>query len=165
MKRRRRTQLVLLVIVALLGTAVFMEVRREQVLARDPLTAIDPAAVRSLAVTCNACQPRRFEKVDGRWRMLEPVVRAADDARIDRLVAIATASVRYRHVGGELDARKLGLDPPQATLQLDGTTLKFGTTDAIHGDRYVEVDGVIALVPDRFSALLFATPESEFAQP
>jgi hypothetical protein len=39
--------------------------------------------------------------------------------------------------------------------------LKFGTTDAIRNDRYVEYRGTIALVPDRFSALLFASPESE----
>ncbi len=60
---------------------------------------------------------------------------------------------------------KLGLEPPVATLEVDGTVLKFGTTDAIHNDRYVEVGGTIALVPDRFSALLFATPEGEVAAP
>lgn len=166
MKRRTRTHLFLLATVVLLGAAAYAELRREHVLARDPLTALDPSAVRTLAVTCNACQPRRFEKVEGHWRMLEPFAQAADDARIERLAAIARAPVRYRHPAGELEARKLGLDPPQATLQLDDTTiLKFGTTDAIHGDRYVEVDGAIALVPDRFSALLFATPESELAKP
>jgi hypothetical protein len=64
----------------------------------------------------------------------------------------------------ELDARKLGLDPPWATLQLDDTILKFGTTDAILGDRYVMLGDTIALVPDRFSALLFDKPESELAK-
>lgn len=163
MKRRTRTHLFLLATVVLLGAAAYAELRREHALARDPLTALDPAAVRALAVTCAACTPRRFEKVDGHWRMLEPLAQAADDARIERLAAIARAPVRFRHPAGELEARKLGLDPPQATLQLDATLLKFGTTDAIHGDRYVEVEGAIALVPDRFSALLFATPESELA--
>lgn len=163
MKRRTRTSLALLAIALLLGAAVIATLHRERALAHDPLTRIDPATVRQLTVTCNACQSRRFEKIDGHWRMLEPFAQAADDARIERLVAIAGASVRFRHPNGTLDGSQLGLDPPQATLQLNDTLLKFGTTDSIHGDRYVEVDGVIALVPDRFSALLFATPESELA--
>lgn len=164
MKRRTRTLVFLLSTAALLGAAVFAELRREQTLAFDPLTAIDPAAVRSLAVDCNACKTRRFDKVDGHWQMREPFARAADDAAVDKLAAIARAPVRFRHAVGELEAGKLGLDPPQATLTLDGTTLKFGTTDAIHGDRYVEVGDRIALVPDRFSALLFAAPENETAR-
>ena len=82
---------------------------------------------------------------------------------IAKLLAIARAPVRFRHARGDLDAKKLGLDPAYATLALDGTILKFGTTDAIHGDRYVEIDGAVALVPDRFSARLFETPESELA--
>ena len=165
MKRRARTRLFLLATVALLGAAVFAEFDRERALGREPLTHINPATVRTLVVTCNACPTRRFEKLDGHWRMLEPIAQAADDAHIERLATIAIAPVRFRHAAGELEASRLGLDPPQATLQLDATLLKFGTTDAIHGDRYVEVDGAIALVPDRFSALLFATPASELAAP
>ncbi len=153
----------LLAIVALLGAAVYAELQRERTLGIDPLTQIDVATVRSLAVTCSGCKLRRFEKVDGHWQMLEPFAQAADDVAVDRLAAIAHAPVRFRHARGELDAKKLGLDPAYATLTLDGVLLKFGTTDAIHGDRYVEVDGVIALVPDRFSARIFETPESELA--
>ncbi|MEO5621991.1 MAG: hypothetical protein ABJB02_02470 [Dokdonella sp.] len=165
MKHRTRTNLFLLVTVVLLGAAAYAELRREDALALDPLTTLDPAAVRTLSINCNGCTSRRFEKAAGHWRMLEPRVAMADDARINRLAAIARAPVRFRHVAGELDAKNLGLDPPWATLQLDDTRLRFGTTDAIHGDRYVEVGTTIALVPDRFSALLFATPESELTQP
>jgi hypothetical protein len=97
--------------------------------------------------------------------MREPKTQAANDRAVARLAAIVRAPVRYRRPAGELDAAKLGLDPPAATLEVDGTLLKFGTTDAIRNDRYVEAGGTIALVPDRFSALLFATPESELAEP
>lgn len=163
MRRRTRTLVALIVAVALLGAAVFAELRREDALSFDPLTTLDPATVHTVAVSCNACKPRRFEKIDGHWQMREPFARAASDAAIDKLVAIARAPVRFRHAAGELDAHKLGLDPPQATLQLDALTLTFGTTDAIHGDRYVAVGGIVALVPDRFSILLFAAPENELA--
>ncbi|MEO7064388.1 MAG: hypothetical protein ABI082_11540 [Dokdonella sp.] len=165
MKRRTCSHLILLAVVALLGAAVYAEVQRERTFGIDPLTQIDPTAVQSVAVTCSGCKPRRFEKVGGHWQMREPFAQAADDVAVERLAAIARAPVRLRHARGELVADKLGLDPAYATLTLDGTLLKFGTTDAINGDRYVEVDGVIALVPDRFSARIFETPESELASP
>lgn len=165
MRRRARSLWFLSALVAMLGAAVYVQLQYERSLVAEPLTAIDPAAVRDVAVACQGCPSRRFEKRDGRWRMLEPHARDADAEAVGKLIAIAAAPVRYRHATGELDPKKLGLDPPLAVLVLDGTTLKFGTTDAIHGDRYVEVGGAVALVPDRFSARLFAAPENELASP
>jgi hypothetical protein len=163
MRRRTRTNLFLAVTVALLGVAVFAEFRREHALERDPLTTIDPATVRSLAVTCLGCTARRYEKERGHWFMRAPQAQAANDEAVGRLASILRAPVRYRRPAAEVDPVKLGLDPPVATLEADGALLKFGTTDAIRNDRYVEFGGTIALVPDRFSVLLFATPESELS--
>ena len=165
MLRRTRTNVVLAVMVVLLGAAAYAEIKREQALMRDPLTTLNPDQIKTLAITCQGCTARRFDKVDGHWLMREPKAQAANDRAVARLAAIVRAPVRYRRPAAELDRRKLGLDPPVATLEADGTLLKFGTTDAIRNDRYVEADGTIALVPDRFSALLFATPETELADP
>jgi hypothetical protein len=132
---------------------------------RDPLTTLDPATIRSLRISCQSCTARRYEKDGAHWFMREPESKPANDQAVARLAAIVRAPVRYRRAASELDAAKLGLDPPVATLEVDGAVLKFGTTDAIRNDRYVEFGGTIALVPDRFSALLFATPESEVAAP
>jgi hypothetical protein len=165
MNRRTRTNLFLAVMVGLLGAGVYAELRREHTLATEPVVSIDPAGVHDIRIACGECSPRHFAKIDGHWRMLEPLAGAADDARIERIAAIARAPVRFRHAAGELDAKRLGLDPPWATLTLDDTVMTFGTTDAIHGDRYIRVGDTIALVPDRFSALLFTKPESELAKP
>ena len=165
MRRRTRTNIFLLAMVVLLGAAAYAEIRRERALMLDPLTSIDPDAIKSLTITCQGCAARRFEKVDGHWFMREPKSEPANDNAVARLAAIVRAPVRYRRPAAEIDPSKLGLDPPVATLEADGTLLKFGTTDAIRNDRYVEADGTIALVPDRFSALLFATPEAEVAAP
>lgn len=164
MRRRTRTNVILAVMVVLLGAAVYAEIRREQNLMQDPLTTLNPDQIRTLAIACQGCTARRFEKVDGHWLMREPKSAAANDKAVARLAAIVRAPVRYRRPAAELDPSKLGLDPPVATLEADGTLLKFGTTDAIRNDRYVEAGGTISLVPDRFSALLFATPETEVAE-
>lgn len=164
MRRQTRTNVILAAMVVLLGAAAVAEIRREQALMRDPLTTLNPDQVKTLAITCQGCTARRFEKVDGHWLMREPKSQPANDKAVARLAAIVRAPVRYRRPAAELDASKLGLDPPVATLDADGTLLKFGTTDAIRNDRYVETNGTIALVPDRFSALLFATPDTELAE-
>jgi hypothetical protein len=164
MLRRTRTNLILLAMVALLGAAVYAEIRREQALMQDPLTTLNPDQIKTLAITCQGCTARRFEKVDGHWLMREPKSEPANDKAVARLAAIVRAPVRYRRAAIEVDPKKLGLDPPLATLEADGLVLKFGTTDAIRNDRYVEAGGTIALVPDRFSALLFATPETELGE-
>jgi hypothetical protein len=165
MRRKTRTNVNLLAMDVLLGAAAYAEIRREQTLTSDPLTTLNPDQIRMLAIACQGCTARRFEKVGGHWLMREPKAQAANDRAVARLAAIVRAPVRYRRPAAELDASKLGLDPPVATLDADGTLLKFGTTDAIRNDRYVEAGGTIALVPDRFSALLFATPETELAEP
>lgn len=163
MRRGTRSLLGMALLAAALGAAVVVQLRHEETLVAETLTALDPSGVRAVTVSCQGCTTRRFEKRDGHWRMLEPREVAASDEAVERLVAIAGATIRFRHAAGDLDPKKVGLDPPLATLALDGTTLTFGTTDAIHGDRYVEVGGTVALVPDRFSARLFAAPESEVA--
>ena len=165
MRRQTRTNLFLLAMVALLGAGVFAEFRRERAMTRDPLTTIDPETIQALRIACQGCVVRRYEKTGAHWFMREPDQKPANDAAIERLTMIVRAPVRYRRPASEVDVKKLGLDPPVATLEADGAVLKFGTTDAIRNDRYVEYGDTIALVPDRFSALLFATPESEVATP
>jgi hypothetical protein len=155
MKRRNRTIAFLLAATALLGAAVFAELRHERMLALDPLTTIDVRTVQRFELSCHGCTTRRFEKVDGHWLMREPRQQPADEAWVAKVLAIANAPVRFRHVAGDFEAGKIGLDPPQATLTIDATRIAFGTTDAIRNDRYVSVGNAIALVPDNFSARLF----------
>lgn len=163
MKRRTRSTLWLLATLAALVAAVQWQVRHERARMSDPLSALDLDAVRRIEVDCRGCEPRRYEKADGAWRMLAPDARAADEQVVARLLAIARAPVRTRYAQGELDPARIGLVPPLATLRLDDVVLAFGTTDAIHGDRYVAVGDGVALVPDRFSVHLFTTPETAAA--
>lgn len=162
MKRRTRTLVFLIAATALLGAAVFAELRHERALALDPLTTLDLDAAKRIDVTCTGCTERHYAKVDAHWRQRDPDA-PADEALVARLLAIAHAPVRFRHAAVDLEAAKVGLVPPLATLRIDDIELRFGGTDAIRGDRYVAVGDTIALVPDRFSALLFkaAAPDKD----
>lgn len=162
MRRATRTNLVLAALVVALGLAAWWQIDRENAARPSPLTALDPNAIGTIAVRCAQCTPRRFERVDGRWWMREPYALAADAAALARLAAVARSPVRARLTPADYDLARLGLDPPQYTLQLDATRIDIGTTDALDGgDRYVRVGDALARVPDRFAPLLAAAPENE----
>ena len=63
------------------------------------------------------------------------------------------------------DAAKLGLDPPQITVVADATRIDIGGEDPIDHDRYVRIGDELLRVPDRFSARLLESPESELLDP
>jgi Domain of unknown function (DUF4340) len=160
-RRRTPTNLMLLTMVLVLGAATLAEIKREELEKPQPLTKLSIADVATLRVSCNDCQTRNFEKRAGHWVMLEPYILPADDSTVERLLNVGRALVRQRHSLKEYDPNKLGLRPPLATLELGTTRLEIGTTDPIHGDRYVCIGEQLALVPDRFSPFLHESAESE----
>ncbi len=161
MKRSTRTNLVLAGIVAVLGFVVYLQVGHEVAQFEPPLTAMDTTSVERVAVRCRECVERRFVRSNGHWSMQAPYAMPADDAAVDRLVAIAASPVRIRHAGDAFEASRIGLDPPLMTLELGAVQLDVGLSDALRGDRYVRIGDTIAMVPDRFSPFLAALPESE----
>lgn len=164
MRRRQRAQWILMVLCGVLGAGVYLQLRHERAAAHVPLTALDPATARSLYIECRGCGTRRFERIDGHWQMRVPRDARADEAAVARLLAIATAPVLRRYPAGALDPARIGLQPPQAVLRVDALELRFGGTDAIDGDRYVDAGAAIVLVPEQYTALLFEPAEREIAR-
>lgn len=161
MKRAARINVILIVVVAALGVAVYWQVNHEVARFEPPLSALRPEQINHVAVSCLQCVARRFERVAGHWMMRAPYDLPADDAQVSRLLSIATSPVRSRRPSASLDPKKIGLDPALTSLDLDGAHFDIGTTDAFNGDRYVRVDEMIAMVPDRFSPFLVASAASE----
>ena len=157
--------LLLAAAVAALGAAVYAELAREQALAPQPLTVLDPSTVQRIEIRCSACQTRRFEHAGDGWRMLEPYTKPANTEAVARLLAVVRAPVRTRAPLADYDAAKLGLAPPQFTLRYDDVTIEIGNEDPIEHDRYVRIGNELLRVPDRFSARLLESPESELAEP
>ena len=166
MRKSNRRLLILALAVALLGGAAYAELARERALAPQPLTTLDTASVRRIAIVCAAvCRSRRFERTPAGWQMLEPYQKPASDVAVARLLAVARAPARVRLKLGDYDLAKLGLAPPLLTLRLDDTVIELGDEDPIEHDRYMRVDDALLRVPDRFSARLLEAPEGELADP
>jgi hypothetical protein len=165
MRKSTRSLLILAVAVIALGAAVYAELARERGLAPQPLTALDPATVTHLEIHCVSCTTRVFERVDGAWRMRAPHDASADPEAVARLLAVLRAPVRTRAAMAGYDASKLGLEPPQITVIADGLRIDFGGEDPIDHDRYAHIGDELLRVPDRFSARLLESPESELLDP
>lgn len=161
MRKSTRSLLILAVAAIALGAAVYAELVRERGLAPQPVTSLDPASVTHLEIHCRSCTTRVFERVDGVWWMKQPHDAKASAEAVTRLLAIVHASVRTRAAMAGYDAARLGLDPPQMTVIAGATRIDIGGEDPIDHDRYVRVGDELLRVPDRFSARLLESPESE----
>ena len=161
MRRNARINAILAALVAALAVLAWWQVRSEIGQREPALSTLDPSTVGRIHVRCTQCVAREFVRSDGDWRMRAPYPLDADDALVGRLLAIAGSPVRARHAIADFDPAKIGLAPPLMTLELGALIFEIGMADALRGDRYVRVGDVIAMVPDRFSPFLMATPESE----
>lgn len=161
MRRSTRQILALAIVVAALGVGIRMEILREEKLLPVPLTSLDPAGLKSLEIRCADCRTRHFEHRASGWWMLEPYALRADDGAVSRLATVAKARVRTKLDIGAYDLAKLGLIPPCMTVKLDDVQIDFGDEDPIEHDRYAHVGAELFRVPDRFSARLLESPESE----
>ena len=165
MRKSTRSLLILAVVAIALGAAVYAELVRERGLAPQPVTQLDPASVTHLEIRCRSCTTRVFARVGGVWWMKQPHDAKANPEAVARLLAVVQAPVRTRAKLADYDAGKLGLDPPQMTVTADATRIDIGGEDPIDHDRYVRVGDDLLRVPDRFSARLLESPESELAHP
>ena len=165
MRKANRNVIVLAVLAAVLGAAVYAELRQERKAVERGLRTLDPATVQRLEVRCDTCRTRRFARSAEGWRMLEPYALPANADAVAHLLAIARAPVHQRLQLRDYDLAKLGLSPPQFTLAFDDVVVTIGGEDSIDHDRYVRVGDELLRVPDRFSARLLEAPERELADP
>lgn len=165
MRKSTRSLLILAIVASVLGVAVYADLARERGLVPQPVTQLDPARATHLEIRCQSCTARVFERVDGVWWMKQPHNAKANPEAVARLLAVVHALARTRAAIAGYDAAKLGLEPPQITVIADATRIDIGGEDPIDHDRYVRVGEELLRVPDRFSARLLESPESELLDP
>ena len=142
MSKSLRLNLILLSVVSLLALLVWYA----QPQPSNPLTAIDPGSVYRIEISDLAGRHILLQRQNGVWRTPDGPARRE---RIEQLLGICgTASLeRFPATGG---LAPYGLEPAAIRLTLNDEQLDFGTTDPIHGWRYVHYRQQIHLIADGF---------------
>lgn len=162
MTRANRTLAVLAILAVALVALVLWSGRREYLAAPHALASIEPARVTRVELSIPPLAAQVFERRGDTWWRTAPAPAAqAVAARVERLANLAATPVARWLPDGKVDPAKVGLDPPSATLTLDGTRLEYGGLTAIDDLRYVRVGGRVALVPRQYSPEVVLTKPAQ----
>lgn len=142
-----------LTLVALVILAVY-EPGSEEPTTKVSLTTLKDNDVQKIIIE-QIQQPRLvLQKSNDQWNMSEPFSVPANALRINKFLAISHTTSHSRYSLNDIDLTKLKLHKPELILYLDNTKLAFGTTDALNGFRYIQIDNTIHLTTDRYSHLI-----------
>jgi len=158
--KQKRNTWILVGVVAMLGLAAVAEQIREQRTAPKPLLGASLRDVNTIALECPGCPARRFERVQGAWRMTQPFDAGADPQAIARILELPRAPVAMRFPVEHFQLEKIGLEKPMLTAVLGPYRFEFGGLDALNNLRYVRIGSTVALLADRYSGTLMAAPEA-----
>ncbi len=128
------------------------------------LTSLDPDTVQKISIESPGRPPLLLTKKSGHWHMQKPLMMPANTGRIQQLLKITQAKSIADYAMSRVDANQLQLDTPSLSLKLDDVLLRFGTTDALGGSRYVQVGNTVHLIADRYSYLM-KRAATEFVSP
>ncbi|MDX1496853.1 MAG: hypothetical protein R3352_04805 [Salinisphaeraceae bacterium] len=152
--KRKHLNLLLLVLVAALVIAVVLSDEEEA--PPPPLTNLDSEAVTKISIEYPEQAAIRLEKQDSQWQIVEPVRVIADPVEVGALTALAYRETSLSYPAAEVDLERLGLKPPQWSIQLDDTTLHFGNKEPLQDRRYIQVGETVFLANDPPSTALDA---------
>ncbi len=110
--------------------------------------AVELAAVQTVSIrtaTANLVLTRAGET----WMLSSPIGWPANDANLERVMDVTRVAGLAPLPPDEIDLDKLGLQFPQALLQLGDTPVRFGASNNIGQRRYVMIGEAVYLLPDR----------------
>ena len=155
-----RTLLNLVLLLAAVGLALvaYFKPGVKPVNASRPITtALAPEQIGSITVERLTRDPLRFSKRDGRWFLLaDNRELPAADFQLRALLRLLEATATRHYPAVSLNLASLGLQPPLARVTMDDVDFRFGTTDALEDQRYVQVGDTVYLIDDQYQHLLNA---------
>ncbi len=128
------------------------------------LTVLDPDTVQKISIERLGRPSLLLTKKSGHWQMQKPLIMPANAGRIQQLLKITQAKSIANYAMSRVDTNQLQLDTPSLSLKLDDVLLRFGTTDALGGSRYVQVGNTVHLITDKYSHLMKGAA-TEFVSP
>ena len=154
MNKRNLLNLVLAVVLAALLVLVIFEPEKKQPAPKVPLTTINPADIHHVVVEQTQQPSIDLKKINGEWEMTKPFAIAANSDRVGNLLSILGTTSLAQYKDSAVDLAQFKLVRPELVLYLDSHKLSFGTTEALAGNRYVQIGNIVHLIRDRFTYLI-----------
>lgn len=111
-----------------------------------PVSKLEPGDAMHVTIAVPGKPEIRLQHVNGIWRIVAPVRLRASGFRVRLLLAVvhAPSPAGFRAAGNNLAS--FGLEPPLASLTVDGQRFDMGDTEPINGRRYVLYEGQVNIV-------------------
>jgi len=164
MDRRKRLNLLLLLILVALITVAWLQPGRERPAAPSRLTGLHPVQITRILIERPGKTVVRLLKKQ-EWRLVAPVKAAADPSRVAILLALTQARVQAHFPAAGRDLAPFHLDRPLAQISFNDTLIRFGGTAPLNQYRYVLLAGEIYLVNDQSFYLLQAGSSALITSP
>ncbi|MGE5625096.1 MAG: DUF4340 domain-containing protein [Bacillota bacterium] len=146
LQSRRRLNLVLVVVVAALGTLTYFHPHGKRPSRETPLIDFATHDVTDVRLEDAGKPPLELKREVTGWWLTAPFAYGADanlvQAFLDSLAQAKATPVN----GASKDLDEYGLDKPLVRLGLDSRELAFGAAEPVSGERYVMVNGKVGLV-------------------
>jgi len=129
---------------------------------KKKITALNHQDINRLELTLATNKTTILVKNNAQWRIIEPLKLPANTQRINALLHIVESESQSQFSVESLQTQQnidqYGLKNPILTITANNVVLKLGTTEPIHGYRYVLIKNTIHLFNDPFSHFLRSTP-------
>jgi hypothetical protein len=95
-----------------------------------------------------------------RWMMQKPYPMPANPVQVRKLLHLTNEQILGSYSLEQVDRKKVGLDPPLATVDYAGTRLAFGAANLVTHDRLAQLDKQVYRIADLGDSVLEASPAS-----
>jgi len=155
MASRGLLNLGLVVLALLIGLIIYFEPGLEPEATPRPLTSLlAPRDASTIHIERIQYAPLSFFKRHGRWYLqTEKQELPASMFQLQALLRLLETSSSIHYAADTVDLKSLGLDPPQASVTIDGVKILFGNTAPLGGARYVLSGTTVSLIEDRYRHL------------
>lgn len=157
MKSRWLSNLILLILVAGLGTYFFLRPAPvEQVQKKYEISTLKLASFSRIRVEFPSKAPLVFEKTKGNWRIVQPYQTRADQMLVQRLLSIVVATSTEKFAATDL--ARFGLDSPRLKLKLDNEEFLFGNFNPVSSEQYLLYKNAVYLLPYTYAEVASVQP-------
>lgn len=123
-----------------------------------PLTTLAPATLTRIVMKAQGEPPLVLTRNPAGWYMQKPIRVRADTNRIDALLSGLGEATTRHYPERVFSLAKIGLSPPEFTLEVGGTRLEFGALNPANMLRYVRRGDTVYLVFDAIAPQLAGGP-------